>query len=39
MSEPNLSFDDLQNASNRIGEIIALLEEKEMRWLDLSEHV
>lgn len=39
MSEPNLSFDDLQNASNRIGEIIALLEEKELRWLELSEHV
>ncbi len=39
MSEPNLSFDDLQNASNRIGEIIALLEEKELRWLELSEHI
>ncbi len=39
MSEPNLSFDDLQTASNRIGEIIALLEEKELRWLELSEHI
>lgn len=39
MSEPNLSFDDLQNASNRIGEIIAMLEEKELRWLELSEHI
>lgn len=39
MSEPNLSFDDLQNASNRIGEIIAQLEEKELRWLELSEHI
>jgi len=39
MSESNLSFDDLQNASNRIGEIIALLEEKELRWLELSEHI
>lgn len=39
MSEPNLSFDDLQNASNRIGEIISLLEEKELRWLELSEHI
>jgi ATP-binding cassette subfamily F protein uup len=39
MSEPNLSFDDLQNASNRIGEIISQLEEKELRWLELSEHI
>ena len=39
MSEPNLSFDELQNASNRIGEIIAMLEEKELRWLELSEHI
>ncbi len=39
MSESNLSFDDLQNASNRIGEIIAQLEEKELRWLELSEHI
>ena len=39
MSESNLSFDDLQNASNRIGEIISQLEEKELRWLELSEHI
>lgn len=37
MSNASISYDDLQAASNRIGEIIALLEEKELRWLELSE--
>jgi ABC transport system ATP-binding/permease protein len=37
MAVGNLSFDTLQQAANRIGEIIALLDEKEMRWLELSE--
>lgn len=30
-------FDELQKASERIGNIIQLLDEKEMRWLELSE--
>lgn len=37
MSNTSISYDDLQAASNRIGEIIVLLEEKELRWLELSE--
>ena len=37
MSEGTLNFDDLQAAAARVGEIIQLLEEKEMRWLELSE--
>ncbi|MBS1779451.1 MAG: ABC-F family ATP-binding cassette domain-containing protein [Bacteroidetes bacterium] len=37
MSTPNLSFDELQTLSARITEVTNLLEEKEMRWLELSE--
>lgn len=37
MSAGNLPFDQLQQSSNRVSEIIQLLEEKEMRWLELSE--
>ena len=33
----NLDFEAITKNSNRIGEIQALLEEKEMRWLELSE--
>ncbi len=33
----SLPFDKLREASERIGEIIALTDEKEMRWLELSE--
>ncbi len=33
----NLPFSALQALSNRIGEIAALLDEKEMRWLEMSE--
>ena len=36
ISNGNLPYDRLQKASERIGEIIALTEEKEMRWLELS---
>jgi ABC transport system ATP-binding/permease protein len=36
MSE-NLSYDDLQKAGERITQIISALDEKEMRWLELSE--
>jgi ABC transport system ATP-binding/permease protein len=36
MSE-NLSYDELQKAGERITQIIAELDEKEMRWLELSE--
>ena len=37
LSSGNLPFDKLQEASQRIGEILELTEEKEMRWLELSE--
>ncbi len=35
----NLPFEDLQNLSARIGELSGLLDEKEMRWLELSEMI
>ncbi|ULQ57323.1 ABC-F family ATP-binding cassette domain-containing protein [Flavihumibacter rivuli] len=37
MGTGNLPFDKLQELANRAGEISRLLEEKEMRWLELSE--
>lgn len=37
MNEGNLAFDDLQKAAERVGTIVQLLDEKEMRWLELSE--
>jgi ATP-binding cassette subfamily F protein uup len=37
MSDAAIQYDDLQASSNRIGEILVLLEEKELRWLELSE--
>ena len=39
MSRPNLPYEDLQQLSARITEITQLLEEKELRWLELSEYV
>ena len=35
--EGGMSFEELQNLSQRIGEIASLLDAKEMRWLELSE--
>ena len=37
ISSGTLPYDKLQEASERIGAIDAALEEKEMRWLELSE--
>jgi ATP-binding cassette subfamily F protein uup len=37
MGDGALAYEDLQKLSNRIMEITSLLEEKEMRWLELSE--
>ena len=37
LSSGNMEFDELQKASERIAEIISLTDEKEMRWLELSE--
>jgi ATP-binding cassette subfamily F protein uup len=37
LSSGSLNAAELTNASNRIGEVMALLEEKELRWLELSD--
>ncbi|MEJ7677642.1 MAG: ABC transporter C-terminal domain-containing protein [Segetibacter sp.] len=37
MSLASLPFEEIQKASVRIGEIGALLADKEMHWLELSE--
>ena len=37
LSSGTLSHEELSDAATRIGEIISTLEEKEMRWLELSE--
>jgi len=37
LNSGNLPFAELQQASARIGEIAGLLDEKELRWLELSE--
>lgn len=37
MAAGNLSFDELQKAAARVGELIAMIDTKEMRWLELSE--
>jgi ATP-binding cassette subfamily F protein uup len=37
LSSGTLSHEELSAAAARIGEIINQIEEKEMRWLELSE--
>jgi ATP-binding cassette subfamily F protein uup len=37
LNSGNTSFEELQQLSLRIGEVTKLLDEKEMRWLELSE--
>ena len=37
LSSGALSHEELTEASGRIGELIRIIEEKEMRWLELSE--
>jgi ABC transport system ATP-binding/permease protein len=37
LSEPDLPFEKLQEYSNRLGAIAGLIDEKELRWLELSE--
>lgn len=37
LNSGNLPYEELEKSSNRISEIIELLEEKELRWLELSE--
>jgi hypothetical protein len=37
MAAGTLSYEELQTAAQRVGELLASLEEKEFRWLELSE--
>jgi len=37
LNASDTSFEELQKLSNRIGEVTKLLDEKELRWLELSE--
>ncbi len=37
MTNPDIAYEEMQQLSNRITEVTNLLEEKEMRWLELSE--
>lgn len=39
LTDGNLPFDELQKYSERIGVLSQLLDDKEMRWLELSESV
>ncbi|MEI9956346.1 MAG: ABC transporter C-terminal domain-containing protein [Ferruginibacter sp.] len=39
MNNGSLNFEELQKAAARVGEIVAALDEKEMRWLELSERM
>ena len=37
LSDPTVDFGELQQLSQRIGEVTGLIDEKELRWLELSE--
>ena len=37
MAAGTLPYEELQTAAQRVGELLSLLEEKELRWLELSE--
>ena len=39
LSSGTLPFDQLQAASERVGQIIETIDEKEFRWLELSENI
>ncbi|UAY52255.1 ribosomal protection-like ABC-F family protein [Ferruginibacter albus] len=39
MNSGSLAYDELQKAAERVGTITQLLDEKEMRWLELSERI
>ena len=38
LSAGNVSYEELQQLSGRIGEVTQLLDDKELRWLELSEY-
>ncbi|MCH5683651.1 ABC transporter C-terminal domain-containing protein [Niabella sp. W65] len=37
LNDGSLPYEELQKLANRIGELSDLLDEKELRWLELSE--
>jgi ABC transport system ATP-binding/permease protein len=39
LNNGSMAFEKLQEASERISEIIVLLDHKELRWLELSERM
>jgi ATP-binding cassette subfamily F protein uup len=39
MTDPNLNYDMIQQFSNRLIFITKQIEEKELRWLELSEYI
>jgi len=39
LNNGSMDFEKLQETTERIGDIIVLLDKKEMRWLDLSERI
>ncbi|MFI5196955.1 MAG: ABC transporter C-terminal domain-containing protein, partial [Chitinophagales bacterium] len=39
MMNPGLNYDEIQHLSNRMVYITQLLEEKELRWLELGEYI
>jgi len=39
LNNGSMDFEKLQEASERISEIIVLLDQKELRWLELSERI
>jgi ATP-binding cassette subfamily F protein uup len=39
LNSGSLPYEELQKASERIGEIMELTDEKELRWLELSENL
>ena len=39
LSSGTLPFDQLQTASERVGQLINIIDEKELRWLELSENI
>ena len=39
LSSGSMPFDELQAASERIGQLMEIIDEKELRWLELSENL
>ncbi|MGB3074465.1 MAG: ABC transporter C-terminal domain-containing protein [Chitinophagales bacterium] len=39
MNNGSMAYDELQKAAQRISTIVNLLDEKELRWLELSERI